>query len=110
MAAAEQIKNLIKSFSDGDDVRFYATAMQIAAAEARQGRTEFANELKKLIQDSKLKGEVSSVKSLPVNNAQKELNDLLELSRPNEKMKDMVLNENLKNSIQRIIAMLKPSQ
>lgn len=103
MAAAEQIKNLIKSFSDGDDARFYATAMQIAAAEARKGRTEIAEELKKLIKNSKLKNEVNSVKALPVNNAQKELNDLLELSRPDEKMKDMVLNDNLKSSIQRIL-------
>ena len=35
MAAADQIKGLIKSFSEGDDSRFYATAMQIAAAEAQ---------------------------------------------------------------------------
>ena len=27
MAAAEQIKSLIKSFSEGDDDRFYATAI-----------------------------------------------------------------------------------
>lgn len=46
MAAAEQIKSLIKSFSEGDDSRFYATAMQIAAAEARKGHKNLAEELK----------------------------------------------------------------
>lgn len=103
MAAAEQIKSLIKSFSDGDDARFYATAMQIAASEARKGKTDFANELKKLIRDSKLKNEVGSIKTLPVNNAQKELNDLLELTRPEDKLKDMVLDKHLTRSIQRIL-------
>lgn len=104
MAAAEQIKSLIKSFSDGDDSRFYATAMQIAAAEARKGHQELAQELKKLIKDSKkAKLDVSSIKNLPVNAAQKELNDLLEFTRPDDKLKDMVLGEKLKRIIVRIL-------
>lgn len=104
MAAAEQIKSLIKSFSDGDDSRFYATAMQIAAAEARKGRQELAEELKKLIKESKKsKLDVGSLKNLPVNAAQKELNDLLEFTRPNDKLKDMVLNDKLKKIIIRIL-------
>ena len=79
MAAAEQIKSLIKSFSEGDDSRFYATAMQIAAAEARKGHQDLAEELKKLIQDSKKsKINENTLKRLPVNAAQKELNDLLD--------------------------------
>ncbi|MFA5298010.1 MAG: ATP-binding protein [Lutibacter sp.] len=104
MAAAEQIKSLIKSFSEGDDSRFYATAMQIAAAEARKGHQDLAEELKKLIQDSKKsKINESTLKRLPVNAAQKELNDLLEFSRPDDKLKDMVLSIKLKKTIQRIL-------
>ncbi|MGS0528076.1 AAA family ATPase [Zobellia nedashkovskayae] len=104
MAAAEQIKSLIKSFSEGDDSRFYATAMQIAAAEARKGHKELAQELKKLIKDSKkAKLDVSSIKNLPVNAAQKELTDLLEFTRPDDKLKDMVLGEKLKRIIVRIL-------
>lgn len=104
MAAAEQIKSLIKSFSEGDDARFYATAMQIAASEARKGHQNLAEELKKLIQDSK-KSKINdkTFKRLPVNTAQKELNDLLEFSRPEDKLKDMVLSSNLKKSIRRIL-------
>ncbi|WP_159023377.1 AAA family ATPase [Formosa sp. L2A11] len=104
MAAAEQIKSLIKSFSEGDNSRFYATAMQIAAAEARKGHQELAEELKKLIQDSKkLKIKESKIKRLAVNPAQKELNDLLEFSRPDDKLKDMVLSMKLNKSIQRVL-------
>ena len=105
MAALEQIKSLIRSFGEGDENRFYATAMQIAAAEARQGHTALAEELKKMIDKAKLSKSKESVliKKLPVNSAQKELDDLLELVRPEVKLKDMVLSKNVRNSIQRVL-------
>ncbi|MCS4163791.1 AAA family ATPase [Sphingobacterium sp. BIGb0116] len=105
MAALEQIKSLIRSFGEGDESRFYATAMQIAAAEARQGHTVLAEELKKMIDKAKLSKSKESVliKKLPVNSAQKELDDLLELVRPEVKLKDMVLSKNVRNSIQRVL-------
>ena len=53
MAAADQIKSLIKSFGKGDEARFFATAMQIAASEARKGHSTFAKELKSLIDQAK---------------------------------------------------------
>ena len=34
MAAADQIKSLIKSFGDDDESRFFSIALQIAATEA----------------------------------------------------------------------------
>lgn len=53
MAASDQIKSLIKSFGNGDEDRFFASAMQIAASEARQGHALFAQELKSLIEEAK---------------------------------------------------------
>jgi len=105
MAAADQIKSLIKSFTEGDDSRFYATAMQIAASEARNGHTALAEELKKLIDNAKVKRSESFgfVKTFPINSAQKELNDLLELSHPNEKLKEMVLDPVLEKTLKRIL-------
>src|SRR5690606_4237263 len=105
MAVAEQIKSLIRSFGEGDENRFYATAMQIAAAEARRGHTEVAEELKKLIDKAKLNKhrESALIKQLPVNSAQKELNDLLELVRPEVKLKDMVLSLQVRTSLQRVL-------
>ena len=101
MAAAEQIKSLIKSFGEGDESRFYATAMQIAAAEARKGHLAIADELKKLIDKSK--SSASIVKRLPVNAAQKELNDLLELVRPEIKLKDMVLSSEIQETLDKVV-------
>lgn len=105
MAATEQIKALIKSFAEDDETRFYATAMQIAAAEARNGNEATALELKKLIDQAKntKKHAQGLLKTMPVNAAQKELTDLLELVHPKEKLKDMVLQPAIKNSIKRIL-------
>lgn len=105
MAAAEQIKSLIKSFGEGDDVRFYATAMQIAASEAKKGHVGLADELKKLIDNAKTgKNKFHGVvRNMPVNAAQKELSDLLELVQPEVKLKQMVLAPSITKSIKRIL-------
>lgn len=105
MAAAEQIKSLIKSFADGDDSHFYATAMQIAAAEARNGNTSLAEELKKTIDKAKLAKAKSQVllRTMPVNAAQKELTDLLELSIPHVHLQDMILQADIGISLQRVV-------
>lgn len=105
MAAAEQIKSLIKSFADGDEARFYAIAMQIAASEARSGHITLSEELKKIIDKAKSERNLNFgvVKTLPQNVAQKELRDLLELSHPKEKLKDMVLVPQLEKALKRIL-------
>ncbi len=105
MAAADQIKSLIKSFGEGDDSRFYATAMQIAAAEARSGHTALADELKKIIDKAKEGKSIALgvVKTLPLNTSQKELKDLLELVHPDEKLKQMVLIPPLEKALKRVL-------
>ena len=105
MAAAEQIKSLIKSFGESDDSRFYATAMQIAASEAKKGHVALADELKKLIDNAKSgKNKFHGiVKNMPVNAAQKELSDLLELVQPEVKLKQMVLAPEVTKAIKRIL-------
>lgn len=105
MAAAEQIKSLIKSFGEGDDSRFYATAMQIAASEAKKGHVALADELKKLIDSAKSgKNKFHGVvRNMPVNAAQKELSDLLELVQPDVKLKQMVLAPTITKAIKRIL-------
>ena len=104
---SEKIKALLQSYGDEDDSRFYTTAMQIAAAEAKKGHTKLAEELKGLIEKIKSKRNVSSVtktRILPVNEAQRELKDLLEVYRPHIKTKDMVLTEQVSEAITRILS------
>ena len=49
MAKADQLKALIRSHAEGDDARFYAIAMQVAAQEARGGRGRLAQDLRELV-------------------------------------------------------------
>ncbi|GER07156.1 hypothetical protein JCM17843_14660 [Kordiimonadales bacterium JCM 17843] len=55
MATADHVKALIRSHAEGDDERFYAIAMQVAAQAARQGHTKFAQELRNLVDQAKLR-------------------------------------------------------
>ncbi|MFD2825765.1 AAA family ATPase [Leeuwenhoekiella polynyae] len=107
MAAAEKIKALLQSYGDKDDARFYTTAMQIAASEAKKGHIKLAEELKVLIDKIRTKRSVDSISKtriLPVNEAQKELKDLLEVYRPQIKTKDMVLAPQVSEAIERILS------
>lgn len=106
MAAAEKIIALLKSYGDEDESRFYSTAMQIAASEAKKGHTKLAKELKLLIEKIKKQRSTQTVtktRSLPINEAQRELKDLLEVYRPHVKVKDMVLAKGVEESLNRIL-------
>ena len=49
MATAQQIKALLKSYGEADGEMFVSVALQIAAHEARGGKTKLSSELKKLV-------------------------------------------------------------
>lgn len=105
MAAAQQLKSLINSFAEGDDVNFYSIAMQIAAAEAREGNQKLADELVKIIDRAKLKtiGAQGLLKKMPLNIAQKELTDLFEFVKPHFSLANMILEDSIKSAILRLI-------
>lgn len=94
MAAADQIKSLINSYVEGDDARFFGTAMQIAASEARQGHTTVAQELKKLIDKAKKERSDAYLiepKTVPFSGPKRDLKELIEVFHPRIKFNDMVL-------------------
>lgn len=106
MAAADQIKSLIKSFGDGDEERFFASAMQIAASESRKGHTTFAQELKNLIEKAKKERSVANLgqtKTIPLSDSRKELHELIEVFQPKIRLKDMVLSGSVEESLTKLI-------
>lgn len=106
MAAAEQIKSLIKSFGDGDEERFFASAMQIAATEARQGHTTFAQELKSLIEKAKKNRSLSFLdrgKIIPILQPKRELLELIDVFQPRIKLKDMILTPTINEVLARLV-------
>lgn len=107
MAAADQIKSLIKSFGEGDEARFFATAMQIAAKEARQGHSTFARELKGLIdtaKESRSRIELKEQNVVQLSPLKRELRELIEVSDAKIKLVDMVLAESVKKSLERVVS------
>jgi len=106
MATAPQIKALLQSHGNGDDERFYAIALQVAAAEARRGHEVLALEIKRLVDHAKQQKSVP--KSVPsifhVAQPQGEAAELLELYDPGWRVKDLILPDILKARIQRILS------
>lgn len=105
MAAADQIKLLIKSFGDGDESRFFSTALQIAATEARQGHTIFAQELKSIIEKARKERSLDIIqqRAIPLNTNKRELNELIEIFQPKIKLGQMVLDEDTRTSLEKVI-------
>ena len=106
MPAADQIKSLIKSFGDGDEARFFASAMQIAASEARQGHATFAQELKALIDGarknrSSVHFENGKVVNLPP--SKRELNELIEVFQPRINLSDLVFDGDISARLAKLI-------
>lgn len=105
MAAADQIKSLIKSFGEEDESRFFSTALQIAATEAKQGHSTYAQELKKIIDQAKKERSVNIIhqKAIPLNLPKRELQELIEVFQPKINLGDMVLDENIKSALYKVI-------
>jgi len=101
MASADQLKALLRSHMEGDDQRFYSVAMQVAAQEAKFGHGKLAEELRALIDDAKRRR--GPGQPTPISRPRGELANLLSVSYPKARLKDMVLDETLEEQIQRII-------
>lgn len=104
MATAAQIKELLKTHGDGNDDRFYAIAMQVAAAEAKKGHDKLADDIRKLVDRAKLrKTRPVAGQIFHVAQPQGEAADLLEEVHDNRRISDLVLNQTLSDRISRIL-------
>jgi SpoVK/Ycf46/Vps4 family AAA+-type ATPase len=106
MASSDQIKSLIKSFGQGDEERFFASAMQIAASEARAGHSNFAQELKALIEDAKKNRSLTQLdrgKIVSLSPQKRELNELIDVFQPRINLSDMVLVQDVRERIEKLI-------
>lgn len=101
MAKAEQIKALLRSHLEGDDQRFFAVAMQVAAHEARLGHAKLADDIRALVDKAKTQRGASRL--VQISQPRGELADLLAVSYPKTRLSSMVLNEDLAGEIKRVI-------
>lgn len=106
MANAAQIKSLLQSHSSGDSERFYAVALQVAAAEARRGHQRLADELRELINKARKQSDNQHAEEnvLSLSAPRGEAGDLLDAVPTHLKISDLVLEDSLRDRIQRILS------
>lgn len=107
MATADQVKALIRSHADGDDTRFYAIAMQVAAQAARSGHGKFAQELRELVDQVKARAKATEPtrgpKPVPLAQPRGELAGLLTVGYPKTRVADMALPQVLGARLERVL-------
>lgn len=107
MATADQVKALIRCHAEGDEERFYAIAMQVAAQAARQGHSKFAQELRELVDQAKAKAKVvqpgPGQRPVPLAQPRGELAGLLTVGYPRTRLTEMALAEPLRGRLERLL-------
>lgn len=104
MATAEQLKALFKSHVAGDDERFRAIALQIAANTAKNGNTQLAAELRGLLDEARrLPLPAGSPRAVPIARPGGELAGLVTASYPTTHLADMVLDETVASHLAEVV-------
>ncbi len=104
MATAQQVKALLRSYSEGDAEHFVSVALQIAAHAARTGKGRLAQELRDLVDEIKRKQATGKVGgSVPIARPTGELAGLLSVTYPNTRLAEMVLTDDTQGQLERVI-------
>jgi len=107
--STKQFLALLNSHIDGDEEQFLSIALQVAAQEARQGRIEDADKLKRLVQkarDQRRSGG-SGQTPIPLARPRGELQNLVESTYPKTALSDMVLCEEVAQRLARVVRQQK---
>lgn len=96
MANADQIKSLIKSHLDNDSERFLTIALQLAAHEARQGHSGLADDIRSMVDKSK-------VTRIKVPSFGGGLGEFVNTINSDMKLSELIASDNLKKRIIRVL-------
>ena len=98
---------LLNSHIDGDEDQFLSIALQVAAQEARQGRTDEADKLKRLVQKARDQHRVGKPAGgqtpIPLARPRGELQGLVESAYPKVTLSSMVLSDDIAKRLARIL-------
>jgi SpoVK/Ycf46/Vps4 family AAA+-type ATPase len=112
MATARQIIALMASHNQGDEEQFLSIALQVAASEAKRGRKEIADELRKLVEaarqsrgalDKGLAPAPNGSVAVQISRPRGELQNLLTASYPKTRFDDVVLRSAARTQLERIV-------
>ncbi len=82
---------MLRSRAEGDDETFFSIALQVAAAEARQGHRTTADEMRAEVDRVRAAKSRGASVAIPFGAPRGNLEGLLELREPRLKLKDVVL-------------------
>jgi SpoVK/Ycf46/Vps4 family AAA+-type ATPase len=104
VATAEQLKALLRSHVAGDEERFRAIALQIAAHVAQKGNTQLAHDLRTLLDEARRSAPAASLsRAVPIARPVGELAGLLTASYPSTRLGDMVLSPSVRESLAEVV-------
>lgn len=104
MATAEQIKALVRSYSESDGDQFLSVALQIAAQAARKGNGKFAQELRNLVDEVKRRQSAGKIGgAVPISRPAGELAGLLSATYPKVRLSEMVLADETRAQLDRVV-------
>lgn len=98
MATADQILSLIRNHLNNDDTQFRKVALQISAVEARSGHAIVARTIKELLNQKK-----TSLGTVRLVSKNKDIDDLLLQVDTYNDMTSLVLSQELKEKLDRVI-------
>jgi len=105
--STKQLLALLNSHIEGDEEQFLSIALQVAAQEARQGRAEDADKLKRLVQkarDQQRTGRPAGGHTpIPLARPRGELQALVESAYPKVGLASMVLSEDIRKRLTRVV-------
>ena len=107
MSNSKRILAMLRSHVEGDDVQFFSIALQVAAAEARQGHRDTAMKIREAVDAAR--GEQGVRPSIPVSFARPrgELDGILELRETKLKLSDVILSHELSSRLQAVLLQQK---
>jgi AAA+ superfamily predicted ATPase len=112
MATTRQIIALLSSHNQGDEEQFLSIALQVAASEARRGRKEVADELRRLVDTARQQRKHPAVRrsisgdgdvAIPISRPRGELQNLLVATYPKVQLADLVLRLELRSRLDRLV-------
>lgn len=105
MSSAAQLKALFQSHAEGDDSRFYAVGLQVAAAEARKGHSDLAKELRDIVEKTRRRPASQQAKAnvLHITQPHGEVAELLTVRETNVRLSDLILDAAAEAHLQRVL-------
>ncbi|MEL7043186.1 MAG: ATP-binding protein [Pseudomonadota bacterium] len=94
---------MLRSRAEGDDEQFYSIALQVAAAEARQGHRQTAEEIREAVDEARSQRGAKASVAVPFAAPRGDLEGLLDLREAKTTLADVILSEDLSNRLNSLL-------